>query len=134
MLELGPNCSQRFAADHNFTRFQGSEPDTYTNENVSTVKPVKNYPIITCRKGSILQCFRPSLSYHLSLRSVFCLFLSGPLNGHFSIIPLLKLSLFNTATFTTVHSYGPKRKVIKGVHSTNFFLSECLQLRHSIQH
>ena len=28
---------------------------------------------------SILQCFRPSLSYHLSLRPVFCLYLSGSL-------------------------------------------------------
>ena len=28
-------------------------------------------------KGSILQYFRPSLSYHLSWRSLFCLFLSG---------------------------------------------------------
>ena len=28
-------------------------------------------------KGSILQYFRPSLSYHLSLRSLFDLFLSG---------------------------------------------------------
>ena len=27
---------------------------------------------------SILQYFQPSLSYHLSLRSLFCLFLSGP--------------------------------------------------------
>ena len=27
-------------------------------------------------KGSILQYIRPSLSYHLSLRSMFCLFLS----------------------------------------------------------
>ena len=30
-----------------------------------------------CSKGSILQYFRPSLIYHLSLRSLFCLFLSG---------------------------------------------------------
>ena len=30
-------------------------------------------------QGSILQYFRPSLRYHLSLRSVFCLFLSGRL-------------------------------------------------------
>ena len=30
-----------------------------------------------CSKGSILQYFRPSLSYHLSLRSLFCLLLSG---------------------------------------------------------
>ena len=28
---------------------------------------------------SILQYFRPSLSYHLSLRPLFCLFLSGNL-------------------------------------------------------
>ena len=34
-----------------------------------------------CRmlQESILQYFRPSLSYHLSFRSYFCLFLSGPL-------------------------------------------------------
>ena len=33
--------------------------------------------IAECSKESILQYFRPSLSYHLSLRSLFCLFLSG---------------------------------------------------------
>ena len=33
--------------------------------------------IAECSKGSILQYFRPSLSYHLSFRSLFCLFLSG---------------------------------------------------------
>ena len=35
--------------------------------------------IAECSKGSILQFFRPSLSYHLSLRSLFCLLLSGRL-------------------------------------------------------
>ena len=35
--------------------------------------------IAECSKGSILQYFRPSLSYHLSLRSLFCIFLSGRL-------------------------------------------------------
>ena len=35
--------------------------------------------IAECSKGSILQYFLPSLSYHLSLRSLFCLFLSGRL-------------------------------------------------------
>ena len=30
-----------------------------------------------CSKGSMLQYFRPSLSYHLSSRSLFCLVLSG---------------------------------------------------------
>ena len=33
--------------------------------------------IAECSKGSILQSFWPSLSYHLLLRSLFCLFLSG---------------------------------------------------------
>ena len=35
--------------------------------------------IAECSKGSILQFFRPSLSYHLSLKSLFCLFLIGRL-------------------------------------------------------
>ena len=39
--------------------------------------------IAECSKGSILQYFCPSLSYHLSLRSVFCLFLSGRLRQVF---------------------------------------------------
>ena len=38
---------------------------------------VKN--IAECSKGSILQYFRPSLSYQLSLSTSFCLFLSGRL-------------------------------------------------------
>ena len=33
--------------------------------------------IAECSKGSTLQCFLPSLSYQLSFRSLFCLFLSG---------------------------------------------------------
>ena len=33
--------------------------------------------IAECSPWSILQYFWPSLSYHLSLRSLFCLFLSG---------------------------------------------------------
>ena len=35
--------------------------------------------IAECSKGSILQYFRPSSSYHLSLRSLFCQGLSGHL-------------------------------------------------------
>ena len=38
---------------------------------------VKN--IAECSNGSILQYFRPSLSKRLSVRSLFCLFLSGRL-------------------------------------------------------
>ena len=33
--------------------------------------------IAECSKWSILQYFRPSFRYHWSLRSLFCLFLSG---------------------------------------------------------
>ena len=33
--------------------------------------------IAECSKGSILQHFRPPLSYHFSLRPLFCLFLVG---------------------------------------------------------
>ena len=35
--------------------------------------------------GSILQYFRPSLSYHLSLRYLFCLFLSGRLRQVYTV-------------------------------------------------
>ena len=35
--------------------------------------------IYWCSKGSILQYFRPSLRYHLSLRYLFCLLLRGHL-------------------------------------------------------
>ena len=41
------------------------------------LKKVKR--IAECSKGSILHYIRPSLSYHLSLRYLFCLFLSGHL-------------------------------------------------------
>ena len=67
--------------------------------DINTVKPVVsgyskrtpklgfkiNYRLIQvksiaeCANGSILQYFLPLLSYHLSLRSLFCLSLSGRL-------------------------------------------------------
>ena len=43
-----------------------------TNYHLMQVKSIAE-----CSKGSNLQSFRPSLSYHLLLRSLFCLFLSG---------------------------------------------------------
>ena len=43
---------------------------------------VKN--IAECSKGSILQYFCPSLSYHLPLRSLFCLF-ERPFNTGFTV-------------------------------------------------
>ena len=45
-----------------------------TNYGLMQVKSIAE-----CSKGSILQYFRPSLSYHLSLIPLFCLFLSGRL-------------------------------------------------------
>ena len=44
--------------------------------------------IAECSPWSILQYFRPSLSYHLPLRSLFCLFL----NGRFTQVLLYCLS------------------------------------------
>ena len=41
--------------------------------------------IAECSKGSILQYFRPSLSYHLSLRFLFSLFFEWPLKTGFSL-------------------------------------------------
>ena len=35
--------------------------------------------IAECSKGSILQYFRPAFSYHMALRPLFCLSLSGRL-------------------------------------------------------
>ena len=42
--------------------------------------------IAECSKGSILQYFWPSLSYHLSLNSVFCLILSGRLHRFYCTV------------------------------------------------
>ena len=51
--------------------------------------------IAECSKRSILQYFRPLISYHLSLTSLFCLFLSGRLRQ--VLLYLLKISV----TFVT---------------------------------
>ena len=52
-----------------------------------------------CSKRSILQHFQPSLNYHLSLRHLFCLFLSGSftqvlLYDHYGK-PTFSIVLFN---------------------------------------
>ena len=41
--------------------------------------------IAECSNWSILQYFQPSVSYHLSLRSLFCLFLSGLFKTGFTV-------------------------------------------------
>ena len=55
-----------------------------------------------CRmlQESILQYFQPSLSYHLSLRSLFCLFLSG----HFTQVLLY-------------HYHGLCQSIVKPIHA-----------------
>ena len=52
--------------------------------------------IAECSKGSIMQYFRPSLSSRLSLRSLFCLLLSGRLRQ------VLMYSKFLTSTWPDV--------------------------------
>ena len=48
--------------------------------------------IAECSKdGNILQYFRPSLSYHLSLRSLFCIFWSGRFKQVLLYYPLVRL-------------------------------------------
>ena len=56
--------------------------------------------IAECSNGSILQYFRPSFSYHLSLISLFCLFLSG----HFTQV-LLNIYAINTKILYPVFFY-----------------------------
>ena len=51
--------------------------------------------IAECSKRSILQNIWPSLSYHLSLRYLFCLFLSG----HFTQVSLYYVSHIPNTTF-----------------------------------
>ena len=53
--------------------------------------------IAECSNGSILQYFRPALSYNLPLRPLFCLFLSGRLR---------QVSLYNP--FQTESPITPK--------------------------
>ena len=48
--------------------------------------------IAECSK-SILQYFRPSLSYHLSIRPLFCLFLSGHLRQVLLYLLLLSMNI-----------------------------------------
>ena len=49
--------------------------------------------IAECSKESILQYFKPSLSYNLSFRSLFCLFLSGCLSQSYRGVRSKSLSV-----------------------------------------
>ena len=55
-----------------------------------------------CSKGSILQFFQPSLSYHLSFKFLFCLFLSGPFTQVLLYYICLRLSLLAVTFFLQI--------------------------------
>ena len=55
--------------------------------------------IAECSNGSILQYFRPSLSYHLPLRLLFCPFLSGRLRQVLLYVSFLLKNLFVNISF-----------------------------------
>ena len=56
-------------ADYTVKSVLSSHSKKKTNYHLMQVKRIAE-----CSKGSILQYFRPSLSYHLLLRSLLCLF------------------------------------------------------------
>ena len=58
-----------------------------------------------CSNGSILQYFGLSLSYHLSLRSLFCLFLCG----HFTQV-LLYYTIILKDVFVCVDTLCPSQQ------------------------
>ena len=60
--------------------------------------------IAECSKGSILQYFCPSFSYHLSLSSLFCVFLSGCFT-QVLLYELTNLSIYEN-TFISVACNG----------------------------
>ena len=75
--------------------------------------------VAECSKGSILQYFRPSLSYHLSLRSFFRLILSG----HFTEVLLyLQCRLFDLRADREANCYK-KESIIFGCNSVDFSIS-----------
>ena len=79
-----------------------------------------------------MQYFRPSFSYHLSLRSLFCLFLSGRLHRFLlylcsypnQLFLLLDLIHYQDLTFLTVYMYvgirHPSFNTLVGVSSVGF--------------
>ena len=84
-----------------------------TNYRLMQVKSIAE-----CSKASILQYFRPSFSYHLSLRSLFCLFLSG----RFTQVLLYMLLQGKHPT-----SYGKYSRHLKGkINFTSYVLRRAL--------
>ena len=76
------DCGQQFVGKTSF-KLQLNLCKTATLKRPQNCFFMTNYRLLQvkriaeCSKERILQYFRPSLSYHLSLRSLFCLLLSG---------------------------------------------------------
>ena len=101
--------------------------------------------IAECSKGSILQYFRPSISYHLSLRPLCCLFFSGCLRQFYCTsscfeasptMSILTLSVFSESTIKPVlngHSKGRQKIGLQDRLSLNAGQKYCrmLQGEHS---
>ena len=71
--------------------------------------------IAECSLWSILQYFRPSLSYHLSLRSLFCLFLSGRLRRFYCTRILVFTIWSSVLCMTDLEILLPNEDTVKPV-------------------
>ena len=92
-----------YGSVNNFSSHVGMLNDHHKKLLTSTVKPVQNghsqidrklvfktnYCLmqVKCSKESILQYLRPSLSYHLSFRPLFCLFLVAVSHRSYCTLP-----------------------------------------------
>ena len=106
------------------------------------LNPVKR--IAECSKRSILQYLRPALSYHLSLRPLFCLFLGGRLRqvslysatppyitdleihvtlsccgSHFFYREILQRNYISTHVYSTVHKMQFIKSHFKHAYTVN---------------
>ena len=84
LSDMGPHCLQFWHPKDNRIFYKNSKTCVKqplskrpklvfkTNYRLMQVKVLQNAPM-----GAFCNTFRPSLSYHLSLRSLFCLFLSS---------------------------------------------------------
>ena len=81
-----------------------------------------------CSKGHILLYFQPSLNYNLSLRSLFCLFLSGRLTLSLPKVTVVELAVHCQTLLQSQFKGTVDRclflTVIRGANLL-FFISKC---------
>ena len=91
--DLGPNCLARkeLMPHYRYSKTCLKRPLSKRPKMVfkTNYRLMQINSIAKCSKGSILQYFRPSFNYHLRLRSLFCLFLSGCLRQVFLYMYIL---------------------------------------------